>query len=195
MDISQPKRIRVIEEDTISRKLPLGIERGEVCRAGLVGSEGFSIDASLIKADVDKTKRAAGDKPIAWPKVGAASRAVREYLMALEAARSDEESGGGDDDGSSGGADRSAGGMCSKDQHQSVSAYDANYLVDNKAGIIVDAEGARANRTVEIATTETIIERAKRRFDLRPQRARRRQRLFGASLPDIRPSFVPSSSA
>jgi len=24
-------------------------------------------------------------------------------------------------------------------------AYDANYLVDNKAGIIVDAEGTRAN--------------------------------------------------
>jgi hypothetical protein len=25
-------------------------------------------------------------------------------------------------------------------------AYDANYLIDNKAGIIVDAEGTRANR-------------------------------------------------
>ena len=35
--------------------------------AGLVGGEAFSIDASLIKADVDKKKRAAGDKPIEWP--------------------------------------------------------------------------------------------------------------------------------
>ena len=31
--------------------------------AGLVGGEAFSIDASLIKADVDKHKRAAGDRP------------------------------------------------------------------------------------------------------------------------------------
>ena len=49
-------------------------------------------------------------------------------------------------------------------------AYDANYLIDNKVGIIVDAEGTRANRTVEITITETMIDRAKRRFDLRPQR-------------------------
>ncbi len=49
-------------------------------------------------------------------------------------------------------------------------AYDANYLIDNKAGIIVDAEGTRANRTEEIAITETMVDRVKRRFDLRPQR-------------------------
>ena len=35
-------------------------------------------------------------------------------------------------------------------------AYDANYLIDNKAGIIVDAEGTRANRIVEIAITRTM---------------------------------------
>jgi hypothetical protein len=34
-------------------------------------------------------------------------------------------------------------------------AYDANYLIDNKAGIILDAEGTRTNRTVEIAGRET----------------------------------------
>jgi Transposase DDE domain len=49
-------------------------------------------------------------------------------------------------------------------------AYDANYLIDNKAGIIVDAEGTRANRTVEIAVAQTMMERVRRRFDLRPQR-------------------------
>ena len=49
-------------------------------------------------------------------------------------------------------------------------AYDANYLIDNKAGIILDAEGTRANRTVEIAVTQTMMERVKRRFDLQPQR-------------------------
>jgi transposase len=74
--------------------------------AGLVGGEGFSIDASLIKADVDKKKRAPGDQPIAWPKAEETSRAVREYLMALDAARNDEEGGGGDDNGSTGGGSR-----------------------------------------------------------------------------------------
>ena len=36
--------------------------------AGLVGGEAFSIDASLIKADVNKTKRIPGDQPFSWPK-------------------------------------------------------------------------------------------------------------------------------
>jgi PAS domain-containing protein len=42
-------------------------------------------------------------------------------------------------------------------------AHDANYLIDNKAGIIVDAEGSRANRAVEIAVTQTMVERVRRR--------------------------------
>src|SRR5580704_1799321 len=49
-------------------------------------------------------------------------------------------------------------------------AYDANYLIDNKAGIILDAEGTRANRTAEIAVTQTMVERVRRHFDLQPQR-------------------------
>src|SRR3979411_1300521 len=72
--------------------------------AGLVGGEAFSIDASLIKADVDKKKRAPGDQPIAWPKAEKASHVVREYLAALDAARNDEESSGGEGRGG-GGAD------------------------------------------------------------------------------------------
>src|SRR6202167_2138111 len=55
--------------------------------AGLVGGEGFSIDASLIRADVDKKKRMPGDQPIGWPKAKEAFRAVREHLAALDAAQ------------------------------------------------------------------------------------------------------------
>jgi len=92
----------------------------------------------------------------AWIKE--ASRAVREYLMALDAARSDEESSGGDDSGASGGGSRRSapkevsltdpqgGGMGRKEEHRPVSLLtDANYLIDNKAGIIVDA-GSGAGR-------------------------------------------------
>src|SRR5271170_7737268 len=69
--------------------------------AGLVGGEGFSIDASLIRADAGKKKRMPGDQPIPWPRAEEASRAVREYLAALDAAHHDEESGA-DDGGSNG---------------------------------------------------------------------------------------------
>ena len=40
----------------------------------------------------------------------------------------------------------------------------------SRGGIIVDAEGTRANHIAEIAITETMIERVKSRFDLRPRR-------------------------
>jgi IS5 family transposase len=149
--------------------------------AGLVGGEAFSVDASLIKADVDKKKRVPGDQPIAWPKAEEASQAVREYLAALDAARGDEESSDGDGGGSS-----SAGSRRKPPKEVSLTdpqatwvarpgvdpffAYDANYLIDNKAGIIVDAEGTRANRVVEIAVTQTMMERVGRRFGLRPER-------------------------
>jgi transposase len=148
--------------------------------AGLVGGEGFSIDASLIKADVDKKRRASGDQPIAWPRQEEASRAVREYLAALDASRSDED-GGEDGDGlSRGGRRRTPPKEVSLTDPQAAwitrkgidpfFAYDVNYLIDNQAGIIVDAEGTRANRVEEIAVTQTMVDRVERRFGLRPQR-------------------------
>jgi hypothetical protein len=38
-------------------------------------------------------------------------------------------------------------------------AYDANYLIDNKAEIIADAEGTRANRSAEIAIGAAAMDR------------------------------------
>jgi hypothetical protein len=149
--------------------------------AGLVGGEAFSVDASLIKADVDKKKRTPGDQPIAWPKAEQASHAVREYLAALDTARGNEENDDGDGGGASGSGSRStpAKAVSLTDPQATwvvqpgvdpFFAYDANHLIDNKAGIILDAEGSRANRAVEIAVTQTMMERVRRRFDLRPQR-------------------------
>jgi transposase len=156
--------------------------------ARLVGGEAFSVDASLIKADVDKKKRAPGDQPIAWPNAEQASPAVREYLTALDTAHSKEENGEGDDGGSSGGRRRKPPKEVSLTDPQatwvarpgmdSFFAYDANYLIDNKAGIIIDAEGTRANRVVEISVTRTMMERVARRFGLQPQRLGGRHRLW-----------------
>jgi len=133
---------------------------GPCIAAGLVGGEAFSIDASLIKADVDKQKRSPGDQPIDWPAPEEASRAVREYLAALDTARRDED-GGGDGGGSSSGsggkppkeislADPHAAWVARKGMDPFF-AYDANYLIDNKFGIILDADGTRANRSDEMA--------------------------------------------
>ena len=148
--------------------------------AGLVGGEAFSVDASLIKADVDKKKRVPGDQPITWPKAEEASHAVREYLAALDAARDDEVHSDGDGNGSSSDGKSKPPKEVSLTDPQATwvarpgvdpfFAYDANYLIDNKVGIILDAEGTRTNRTVEIAVTQTMVERVRRRFDLRPQR-------------------------
>ena len=149
--------------------------------AGLVGGEAFSVDASLIKADVDKKKRVPGDQPIAWPKAEETSRAVREYLAALDAAHSHEENDDGDGGGSSsGGSRRKPPKEVSLTDPQATwvarpgvdpfFAYDANYLIDNKVGIIVDAEGTCANRIMEIAVTQTMVDRVRHRFDLQPQR-------------------------
>jgi hypothetical protein len=138
---------------------------------GLVGGEAFSIDASLIKADVDQTKRMPGDETIDWPKPEEASRAIAEYLAALDEARVTEDHGD---------SDRKPPKQISLTDPQAAwvarkkmspfFAYDANYLIDNKLGIIVDAEGTRANRSAETAVTETMIARVARRYDLSPKR-------------------------
>jgi transposase len=146
--------------------------------AGLVGGEALSVDASLIKADVDKKKRVAGDQPITWPKAEEASCAVREYLAALDAARSDEENGDGDGGVSSGGGSR-------RKPPKEVSltdpqatwvarpgvdpffAYDVNYLIDNKVGIIVDAEGTRDHGGPGQAPLRSPAPEARRRYGLR----------------------------
>ena len=62
---------------------------------GLVGGEAFSVDASLIQADVNQVRRVPGDQPVAWPQGARASRAVREYLQALDEEGNTTPNGGG----------------------------------------------------------------------------------------------------
>src|SRR6266700_3217160 len=78
------RRERFRESDALRRVFE-GVVAMSIA-AGLVGGEAFSINASLIKADVDKKKRVPGDRPIAWPKAEEACHAVREYLAVLDAA-------------------------------------------------------------------------------------------------------------
>ena len=141
--------------------------------SGLVGGDGFSVDASLIKADVNPAKRVAGDEAIDWPDRAQASRAVRDYLNALdrESAETTQPTRGRTkkprmaisltDPQASWTAYRKV---------RSIFAYHANYLVDNKLGVIVDAEGNRANRIDENNAALAMVERVARRFALKPKR-------------------------
>ena len=57
----------------------------ERCMAeGLVGGEGFAVDASLIKADANRKRGFSGKEGIKWERPGRKTRAVREYLDALD---------------------------------------------------------------------------------------------------------------
>jgi transposase len=176
---SRARHERFRESDVLRRVFEQVVTR--CIAAGHVGGEAFSIDASLIRADVDKKKRVPGDTPITGPTPEDASRAVRDYLAALDAARSEEDGGGG----GNGGSNKSGSGgkppkqisrtdpqasWVARTGGEAFFAYDANYLIDNKAGIILDAEGTRANRSDEIAVTETMVARVAHRFDLKPDR-------------------------
>ena len=54
-------------------------------RAGLVGDEGFAIDASVIEADASSGRKVDG-KLTTWPETEKLTRPVREYLAALDQA-------------------------------------------------------------------------------------------------------------
>lgn len=146
---------------------------------GLVGSRSFSVDASLIAADVNKNKRVPGDEPIDWPAQQEASRAVRDYLVALDEAQESIDKGSGGGGRSDYGRSKPASQISLTDpqaawvarkRQRAMFAYDANYLIDNKVGVIMDAEGTCANRSDEIAVAETMVERVERRFGVKPHR-------------------------
>ncbi|ETK19163.1 IS1182 family transposase [Pseudomonas sp. FH4] len=52
--------------------------------AGLVKGEGFAVDASIIKADASWQRGVPGDEPVNWSDPALSTRAVREYLEALD---------------------------------------------------------------------------------------------------------------
>jgi transposase len=133
--------------------------------AGLVGGEGFAVDASLIVADANKQRSIPGSE---WQKTAdpeTASRAVREYLATLD----DAAFGAASDVtpkfvSPSDPAAQWTGAM----RGPAFFAYADNYLIDVKFGVIVDVEASRAIRQAEVGAAKTMIERTEERFDIRP---------------------------
>ncbi len=133
-------------------------------REGLVGGEGFAIDASVIKADANRSRKTAGDEPVDLRDPRHATRAVREYLAALD------EQGEPNTPPASISPTDPAARWTAAPGGPAFYAYSTNYLVDVDAGIIVDVEATPALRTDEVNATRTMVDRVQERFDLKPSR-------------------------
>jgi transposase len=140
----------------------------EAClAAGLVGGEGFAVDASLIQADANKQRSIAGQDWRRDRDPARSSRAVKEYLATL-------------DDTAWGAASDVVPKFVSPSDpaaqwtgaHKGPAffAYSDNYLIDVKFGVIVDVEASRAIRQAEVGAAKTMLERTEERFGLKPER-------------------------
>jgi len=132
---------------------------------GLVKGEGFAVDASVMEADASRYRGKAPDE-IDWSRSARQSRAVAEYLAALEQEEPN--------------PDRKPPKVISLSDPSSAwtakankrvqFGYGLNYLIDIENAVIVDVEATPARTYDEVAATKTMIERAGRRFDLKPDR-------------------------
>jgi transposase len=149
-------------------------------RAGLVGGEGFAIDASVIEADASSGRKVDG-KLTAWPETEKLTRPVREYLAALDQAAAAEAAKTEDTDSDMPPGNPPAppkvtsltdpaAAWTNKGQRKVVFAYGTNYLIDLQRAIIVDVEATPARWSAEVAATKTMLERTKECFGLEPQR-------------------------
>ena len=132
--------------------------------AGLVGGEGFAIDASVLEADASRYHGLAPDE-IDWNDPALDTRAVREYLAALDPepnpARKTPKVISPSDP---------AAAWTAKANKRVQFGYGLNYLIDNDHAIIVDVEATPARTYDEVVATRTMIDRTARRFGLKPRR-------------------------
>lgn len=158
---SKNRHGRFRDNDTLRFVFEKVLER---CLAeGLVGGEGFAVDASVVKADASRQRSVCG-KQAAWDREVSISRPVREYLEALDASEEDRippKNVSLTDPASQWTA--APGGPA-------FYAYSTNYLIDVKAGVIVDVEATPAYRTAEVEAARTMIDRVEERFNVKPAR-------------------------
>ena len=131
---------------------------------GLVGGEGFAVDASLIKADANRQRSVPGSEGLP-PE--AASHAVREYLAVL-------------DEAAFGGATPvtpkfisiadPASRWTGANGGLAFFAYCINYLIDLKNAVIMDVEATTAVRQAEVTAQRRMLDRTQERFGIWPER-------------------------
>jgi transposase len=132
--------------------------------AGLVKGEGFAVDASVVAADASRQRGVPGNHAVDWNDPGLSTRAVREYLQALDGealaqalpkniSLTDPQSR-----------------WTAAPGGPAFYAYSTNYLVDTEHGVIVDVEATPAHRTAEVECAKTMLDRVEQRFQLTPER-------------------------
>jgi transposase len=132
---------------------------------GLVKGEGFAVDASVIEANASRYRGKAPDE-IDWMQSGRQSRAVAEYLAALE----DEEPNSDRQNPKVISLSDPSSAWTAKANKRVQFGYGLNYLIDIENAVIVDVEATPARTYDEVAATQTMIERTERRFDVKPDR-------------------------
>lgn len=146
--------LRKLFEETVTR-----------CIAeGLVGGEGFAVDASMIKADANRQHSTPGDE---WEPPDDPGHAVREYLAVLDEAAFGAATpvtpkfiSAADPASRWTGAN---GGLA-------FFAYCTNYLIDLKHAVIMDVEATTAVRQAEVTAQRVMLDRTHERFGLWPER-------------------------
>ncbi len=159
---SKNRHGRFRDSDLLRRLFEATVAR---CMAeGLVGGVGFAVDASLIRADVNRQH--AVDRPEQLPDQ-TTSHAVREYLAVL-------------DDAAFGGATPvppkqlavadPAARWTAATRERAFFAYSTNYLIDLEHAVIVDVEATTSIRQAEVTAQRRMIDRVQTRFGLWPER-------------------------
>ena len=135
---------------------------GQCCLAGLVTSEGFAADGSLIGSDAARTRRV--ESVAAIREADSSSRPVREYLEALDA-------GNPVHPGEArylSPTDPAA--AWNGKEGRGKFGYFNNYLIDTEHAVIVDVEATPARLSQEIVATKAMLERVDQRHALRPDK-------------------------
>ena len=134
--------------------------------AGLVGGEGFAVDASVIEANASRFQRVEGFE-VDWTDEQRASRPVQEYLVALESEnppinpRQQPKAMSPSDPCAA---------WTTRGRHKVMFGYSLNYLIDMEHSVILDVEATPTRISKEVDATETMLERTEERFALKPQR-------------------------
>jgi transposase len=160
---SKNRHGRFRESDALRHLFESVVQR---CMAeGLVGTEGFAVDASLIAADANKQRSVPSKDWNPEELKKDAARAAREYLATL-------------DDAAFGAASPVTTKFISRSdpaaqwtgahKGHAFFAYAVNYLIDTDYGVIVDVEATRAIRQAEVGAAQTMLERTETRFGVKP---------------------------
>jgi transposase len=133
--------------------------------AGLIKGEGFAVDASVMEANASRYHGVPPEEAT-WSDPQSRTRAVREYLAALDQEAPDP-------------ARKApkvislsdpASAWTAKANKRVQFGYGLNYLIDMENAVIVDVEATPARTYDEVRATRTMLNRTKRRLGLKPKR-------------------------